>query len=360
MSVPNPSMIEQDPLQRALEGALLGGAVGDALGLPAEGLSRGRIERLGWRDWRHRFVFGRGMCSDDTEHAFFVAQALLAGAADPEAFQRRLAWKLRFWILGVPAGIGLATLRAVLRLWAGVPPGRAGVFSAGNGPAMRTALIGVYFAEDPAARRAFVQASTRLTHSDPRALTAAWAVAEAAAAASIGRAGDTGFIRELRALGDDSEWPTICDTLEASLQRKESVEAFARGLGLGNGVSGYAYHTVPVALYAWMRHPGDFRAALEGVLNCGGDTDTAGAIAGGVAGAAAGAEGIPAQWLSGVVEWPRTLEVMREAAARLAAPKRAGRPAGPVGYFWPGVAVRNAFFLAAVLFHGLRRLGPPR
>jgi ADP-ribosyl-[dinitrogen reductase] hydrolase len=70
---------------------LLGTAEGDALGLPAEGMSRQRI-RSRWRGkWQHRFLFGRGMVSDDTEHTLSVAQALLAHSDDPIAFQRCLA-----------------------------------------------------------------------------------------------------------------------------------------------------------------------------------------------------------------------------------------------------------------------------
>src|SRR5207253_9331292 len=96
---------------------------------------------------------------------------------DPEAFQRCLAWKLRLWLLGIPAGIGFATLRAILKLWLGFPSTRSGVHFAGNGPAMRSAIIGAYFFDAPEKRREFVTAATSLTHTDPRALTAALAVA---------------------------------------------------------------------------------------------------------------------------------------------------------------------------------------
>jgi len=101
-------------VQDRFDGVLLGTAVGDALGLPAEGISRVRIQRMWHGQWRFRFLFGRGMVSDDTEHTLFVAQALLTHPDDVDAFQRCLAWKLRLWLLGLPAGIGLATLKAIL------------------------------------------------------------------------------------------------------------------------------------------------------------------------------------------------------------------------------------------------------
>ncbi|MEE8624523.1 MAG: ADP-ribosylglycohydrolase family protein, partial [Acidiferrobacterales bacterium] len=77
----------------------------------------------------HRFVFGKGMVSDDTEHACMVAQALIVSGGDVETFAKSLAWRFRFWLLGLPAGIGFATLRAVLKLWLGFPSHRSGVFS---------------------------------------------------------------------------------------------------------------------------------------------------------------------------------------------------------------------------------------
>jgi ADP-ribosylglycohydrolase len=81
------------------------------------------------------------MISDDTEHSLFVAQSLLSYPDDATKFQKCLAWKLRLWLLGLPAGIGFATLRAILKLWLGFPAHRAGVYSAGNGPAMRSACL---------------------------------------------------------------------------------------------------------------------------------------------------------------------------------------------------------------------------
>jgi len=343
----------------AFSGVLVGTAVGDALGLPAEGMSRGRIQRR-WRGvWRHRFLFGRGMVSDDTEHTLFVAQALLSHPEDAIAFQRCLAWKLRLWLLGLPAGIGLATLKAIFRLWLGFSPDRSGVWSAGNGPAMRSALIGVYFTDDQDKRRAFVSAATRLTHTDPKAETAALAVAEAAALAANQSVSTKEWLPPQMELGLDEEWSEICHRLAAALDSGKSVTEFADALGLQNGVTGYAYHSVPIALYAWLRHPDDFRAALEAALDCGGDTDTVGAIVGALMGSRVGTAGIPQEWLEGICDQPRSIRLLTRVAERLTEQKTAERALGPVTYMWPVLVMRNIVFLATVLLHGLRRLAPP-
>ncbi|MBI4586855.1 MAG: ADP-ribosylglycohydrolase family protein [Planctomycetes bacterium] len=362
---------------RSFLGLLLGTAVGDALGLPAEGLSPERIKKLWPEGWRHRLVFGRGMVSDDTEHALLVAQALLAQSRDAERFQRVLAWKLRWWIASLPAGVGFATARACLKLWLGFPPQRSGVRSAGNGPAMRSAIIGAFFAGEPEKRREFVAASTNLTHTDPRAAVAALAVAEAAAWACrsvethwkvsgphrIGiraiRPDVDALLGELRNLPGDEEWRSLVGRMGGSLAAGAGVSEFARSLGLDRGVTGYSYHTVPVALYAWLRHIGDFRAALGSALDCGGDTDTVGSIIGALAGTSCGLDGIPREWIHRIADWPRSIPFMKNVAASLAEAKWTSRSPGPVPCFWPALIPRNLFFLAVILFHGFRRLLPP-
>jgi ADP-ribosylglycohydrolase len=95
-------------------GCLLGTAVGDALGLPYEGLSPRRAVRLFPDTRKHHLLFGKGMVSDDTEHACFVAQAIVRANGDVDVFRKRVARSLRWWLLGLPAGVGFATLWRVL------------------------------------------------------------------------------------------------------------------------------------------------------------------------------------------------------------------------------------------------------
>jgi len=354
-----------DPdIEDHLIGILLGTAVGDALGLPCENLSPRRRRTLFPGPARHRLLFGRGMISDDTEQTLFVAQSLLKHADDAAAFQRDLAKRLRNWFLALPAGLGKATLRACLKLCLGWPAGRSGVRSAGNGAAMRAALIGGYFHNEPEDLERFVRAASEITHCDPRAIVGALAVAHVSAwtaersNAEMPEAAEVCDRLKTIAPGD-AEWQRLVATIQQAHAHGRSVQEFAAELGLEHGVTGYVYHTVPVAVYPWLRHYGDFRATVEAALDCGGDTDTVGAIAGALAGATCGASGIPAEWIDPICDWPRSVAVLREAGRRLAAQRRSGSGPGPVAYFWPAVLLRNLFFLVVVLLHGFRRLGPP-
>jgi len=212
--------------------------------------------------------------------------------------------------------------------------------------------------KDAAKRREFVNASTRLTHTDVRAEIGALAVAEIAAATCTGEAMTARELAAtLRALTDDPRWRELVEQMERAAETRATVAEFARALGLERGISGYAWHTGPMAIYAWWRHRGDFRATLEAVLNCGGDTDTVGAIVGALAGADLGEEAIPREWVAGICEWPRDLAWMRTVATGLRE-VREGATATPPAYCWPAIPLRNLGFLAIVLTHGFGRLLP--
>jgi ADP-ribosylglycohydrolase len=313
------SPVDSRTLRETYAGVLLGTAVGDALGLPAENLSPEQIRRRWNGKWRMRFLIRRGMFSDDTEHTLMVAQALLAYPDDPDAFQRAIAWKLWWWFLALPAGVGLATAKACLKLWLGFPAHRSAVTSAGSGPAMRSAIIGAFFADDPRRRREFVLASSRLTHRAWQADTAALAVAEMVAFTITEPFHNARILSVLQGLSGQTEWQNWVARIRFGLEAGDSVWEFVNKAGMHRGVTGYALHVVPVALYAWLVHRNDFRAALSAALECGGDTDTVGAILGAMCGATAGEKGIPADWLGAICEWPRSVGFIGCVAQRLAA-----------------------------------------
>lgn len=169
-AIPMRERLTVPDIRERLAGLLLGMATGDALGLPAENLSADTIKRRWGGKWKMRFIFGKGMVSDDTEHTLMVAHALLEHPNDVLKFQRSLAWKLRRWFLCLPGGVGMATARACIKLWFGFSVAGSGVKSGGSGPAMRSALNGAYFAENAEKRKEFVLVSSRLTHRSWQAL----------------------------------------------------------------------------------------------------------------------------------------------------------------------------------------------
>ncbi len=72
-----------------------------------------------------------------------------------------------------------------------------------------SAIIGAYFAREPARLRDYVRMSTRLTHTDPKAEIAAQAVARAAAWAVVRGKSEPEFLEELKSMDADPAWIEI-------------------------------------------------------------------------------------------------------------------------------------------------------
>lgn len=357
----------------AIAGFVLGMAVGDALGLPREGISRCRASRMyGTSPLKYHLVFGRGMVSDDTEHMRMTATAWLSEPADSTRFARCLASKLRWWLIAMPAGTGMATARSIIRLWLGWPASRSGVRSAGNGPAMRAGILGLCLNRDGEDLAEFVRASTRITHTDSQAELGAQIIALAARECirSGGRPIDPRtFLRMCRELPLDETWQTALTSVELALEANESALEFAARMGLENGVSGYIVHTVSAVLFCWLRWPGEFRRPVEEIILLGGDTDSTAAILGGLAGTCCGVNSIPREWLDYLIEWPYSvtwmqfrlaadLHIRLESNAANSPPMPRLSPL-PTGLTALAALGRNIVFLTIVLAHGLRRLLPP-
>lgn len=347
----------------AVVGCLLGQAVGDAMGLPAENLTPRRVARLFPSLDRPRFAFGRGVGSDDTEHACMTAQALLRSGGDEERFRNSLAWRLRWWLLGAPAGVGLATLKSCVKLWLGFSPRSSGVYSAGNGPAMRAAILGVC---GPRGTSEFIRASTHLTHTDPQALVGATSIEMAAAWAAERPRPELNAAEFFAHAAHETpeHWrqlPVFQNLLIArdALAAGKTIDDLILALGLKRGVSGYIAHTVPVALFAFFRHPDDYRAAVESVIRRGGDTDTVAAITGALVGARVGKAGIPGEWLRRFADWPRSAAWIEALGRRLAEGKWLTAPQPALPLAWWAVPARNLLFFLVVLGHLGRRLLPP-
>lgn len=346
----------------ALRGVLLGTAVGDALGLPMEGMHSAAIRRrfgdaADWNQYRLFGPFSRlGIVSDDTEQSALVAQSLLRGRRDGEfdadavvrAFRRALVG----WFLRLPFGIGLGTLRACLKIALGLR--NSGVDTAGNGAVMRAPILGVVLADRPELRREIGKRLARVTHLDPRAIDGALFAAELAAHATIA-APDA----DPRALIDAALAATppgalvdaVADACAGSTDSTDSTGSTGSTGSTSLGTSGFVMHTAPLTAVAFARYGGDPASAIRWTIAVGGDTDTHAAIVGAWCGALHGEAALPAEWrrdLAGGPFGPRHLAALADALAR---------PDGVAPAYSATLALlRNLALYPVVLAHGFRRL----
>jgi len=336
-----------------LAGTLLGTALGDALGLPAEGLNaRAIATRFGRIDRFH--LLGRaGFVSDDTEQSALVAQSLVRFPEEPrraaDAFRRSLVG----WFLRLPWGIGLATLRACSRALLGLRP--SGVRSAGNGAAMRSAIIGTYFRSEPGRLIAFATSIAEVTHTDPRGIQGALFVASLSAACARSAPDASRF-----ALFDEAVGVVQEGSLTAALQRARTLAEEGSSVDVASrelGTTGFILHTAPFAAFCFLRFRETPLATLTETICAGGDTDSIGAIVGGWLGALYGADAWPASLIDRINDGPFGPSHLRALAVALAE-RRAGRDTPVPAYSAAAAMARNLALFPVILAHGFRRLWP--
>ncbi|MEM9862805.1 MAG: ADP-ribosylglycohydrolase family protein [Myxococcota bacterium] len=278
-------------------GALWGVALGDALGLPYEGLSHAQsTARYGGRT-RFRLCGRTGYVSDDTEQTALLVQALVSAKDDDVRCLRRFRRSMVGWFLRLPFGIGGATLRACLRMTVGLR--HPGVRSAGNGAAMRAGALGAVLAKDTARRRRLSRAAAKLTHTDVRAVESAVYVAELAALCAASRSSDrVALVRAARKVLRHDELQQAIDT---ALRLRDAPLSTAVD-ALGN--TGFVVHTLGICTYCFLRDSPDPWDGIDHAIRAGGDTDTHAAIVGGWSGALLGARTLPKRLVASIHNGP--------------------------------------------------------
>jgi poly(ADP-ribose) glycohydrolase ARH3 len=274
------------------KGCLLGLALGDALGAVYEG---GLAERLLWSIIGSTRA-GQMRWTDDTQMTLDIAESLLAKRGlDADELALRFARSYR-WTRGYgPSAAKVlkriargADWRQVNRL--GYPEG-----SFGNGAAMRAPVIGLYFSGRYEELADAARLSASITHAHPLAMEGAVLVASATAQAVNGapprailqHAAETcrlePFVARLKIA---QSWLGTSEPEPATVCRY-----------LGNGVA--ASESCVTAVYIAVRF---MRSSFEKmhyfVIDCGGDVDTIGAMAGAIWGAANGAGELPSLQLA--------------------------------------------------------------
>lgn len=291
--------------------------MGDALGLYVEGLRPAKIQKRFGRVDRFLMPGGLGVLSDDTEQSSLVAESLVLYPNDVAGFTRHLRWSLFKWFWSLPPGIGQATAKACLKITLLLK--NSGIRSAGNGAAMRSAIIGVFFADDPTARKSYGVSAAKVTHTDERAIEGALFVAELAAACSKSQSGDAMecFDRALSTV----QLAALSELLvkaKALAEKAATTEEAAQTLS----TSGFVMHTVPFAAFCLLRYSDDPMNALVECINAGGDTDSNAAVLGAWLGSLHGEEAFPPELRSkivyGPIDWTNLTRALAEPQHRFA------------------------------------------
>lgn len=295
-------LVDRETVLARFKGALLGCAVGEALGAPVEGMTAGEIASrhgtvTGFIDGR----FGAGAVTADTQMTITLAQSMIEiGRFDLEHAAFKFGRFIEFSDNGVreARGIGLASATACRRLYQGSSPEESGVPSAGCGAAARVSPVGLFYYHDfESARRSAVAQGT-LTHTDPEALAGAAAVAFMVAA-GVNLSGEVDRVELLH--GAAAFAASIDGAVASGIEGlSPHLDADAAGYFASTGTGGYVMDAVPGALFAFLRSPGDFEDAVLTAANAGGCAASRGAIAGAVSGAFNGAGGIPERLRNGV------------------------------------------------------------
>ena len=281
--------MSQDLRDRAA-GAILGLAIGDALGAPFEFRRRRDVPdpipafELGWQRRPP------GATTDDTAMARNLWGSLIAhrGAFDPEDVLRR---HLR-WFETEPPDIGNQTRAALLEASRGTPEAARAVFerrgpevSAGNGSVMYCAPLGVARARDPERLSAEAPALSKLTHWDERCATACLAVTLADAALVRGEGHEEAVVGAVGAVVDR----------EGGEELEYLVGEAGRARQIDGPQMGFTLFAAGIALQVAGEGRG-FEEGLRYVVGLGGDTDSNAAVAGALLGARHGRGAIPSGW----------------------------------------------------------------
>jgi ADP-ribosyl-[dinitrogen reductase] hydrolase len=268
-------------------GALVGLAVGDAVGTTLEFTQRDRGQPITDMVGGGPFGLKPGAWTDDTSMALCLADSLLARRAfDARDLMERFC---RWWRLGENSvtgacfDIGTTTSVALARYERDGDPfaGRSDPRSSGNGSLMRLAPVAIAWHADAAAAEQAARDQSRTTHASPACLEACAVFARLLVLAIGGAARETILAPQ--------RWnspPEIADIAAGGWRAKKRTEISS---------SGYVAHTLEAALWC-VNETADFRSAVLLAANLGDDADTVAAVTGQLAGALYGWRRIPEDW----------------------------------------------------------------
>ncbi|MFJ4540721.1 ADP-ribosylglycohydrolase family protein [Streptomyces tibetensis] len=283
-------------LRARARGALLGLAVGDALGAPAENMKPSEI-RARWGRITG-YVAENPAGTDDTEYAIFSGLLLARHGSALTPGHVEAAW--HEWIAdreeGPFRGAGFSERGTLENLRRGLaaPISAQHRHAWSDGLAMRAAPFGVFAAGRPAEAARLVAVDGSVSH-DGEGIHGGRAVAAGVAAAMAGAPPDAVVAAALAVVPDDSWTARSLRRAVAVAHRGERAVRSAVVIG-GYPWTDLAPEAVALAFGAYAAADGDFEQSVLTAVNMGRDADTTAAVAGALAGATRGVSAIPQAW----------------------------------------------------------------
>lgn len=283
-----------------MSNTLLGGAIGDALGVFAEGKPANNPLLLSWDQksflGSEHHNLKPGQFSDDSQFSQTIAQSLIDNNGfNPDDLSKRY---VELFTSKTIRGYGHTTLMAVSSLIEGKHWSESGVAgSFGNGTAMRAAPFGIYFRDDLKSLIDVATIDAQITHASDEAIAGSIAIGIAAALASKQNTNNLltdNFIDAITTRLPDSKVKQKIFSLLALTSSDISPTQVLGFLGTKADVR----ETVPASLYLFMKFD-NYQQAVLAAINAGGDTDTTAAIVGSLFGAR-GMKDIPQDWIDKV------------------------------------------------------------
>ena len=270
-------------------GALLGLAVGDAIGTTVEFKQRGTFTPLTDMVGGGPFRLLPGQWTDDTSMALCLAASLVENGFDThDQMQRYTLWHDEGYMSsnGSCFDIGNATSSALERFRRSGNPvaGSTQADSAGNGSIMRLAPVPIYYLDTPELAIEMSEAQSKTTHRAPECLMSCRLLAEALIRALQG-------LPKEQLMAPSQQILPMSDALKSIAvgQYKTKSEIQIRG-------TGYVVQSLEAAFWCFWQTD-SFKDCVLLAANLGDDADTTAAVAGQLAGAFYGEAGIPQNWL---------------------------------------------------------------
>jgi len=282
------------------KGLIFGLAIGDALGYPTEFMTLSRIKTDFGPAGITDFPKSPALFTDDTQMSIAVAEALIkAGDRDLESIMEAVKEEFVKWRRSPEnnRAPGNTCLSGVAAMERGVHWAESGVAdSKGCGSAMRVAPIGYFYQHDSDKLKQVARASGLCTHGHRTAVAASIGAAYLVKLALDGIEPDRMIPETLSfTAGISREFETALSKVSECLKWPNEENALKH---LGEGW--IAEEAVALALYCFLKYPGDYVKTVLRGANTNGDSDSVACIAGGISGAYLGVAAIPDRWINNI------------------------------------------------------------